>query len=208
MTRVLILYYSSWGHIRALAQAEAEGARSVPGTIVDIRRVPELVPDAVRQAEGYDDDPTPVATPADLAGYDAIIIGTPARFGLMAGQMKTFFDRLGGLWTRNALVGKVGAVFISTGTQHGGHEAALLSTQISLMHLGMVVVGLPYSYEGQSSVADIIGGSPYGAGTVAGGEGERVPGETDLAGARYQGAHVAQIAAALTQADQAGRQAA
>lgn len=208
MTRVLILYYSSWGHVRALAEAEAEGARSVPGTVVDIRRVPELVPDAVRRAEGYYDDPTPVANPADLAGYDAIIFGTPARFGLMAGQMKTFFDRLGGLWTRHALVGKVGAVFTSTGTQHGGHEAALLSTQISLMHLGMIVVGLPYSFEGQSSGEAIIGGSPYGAGTVAGGEGERVPGEIDLAGTRFQGAHVARIAAALAQADQARRQAA
>lgn len=208
MTRLLILNYSSWGHVRALAQTEAEGARGVPGTIVDIRRVPELVPDAVRQAEGYDDDPTPLAKPVDLAGYDAIIIGTPARFGLMAGQMKTFFDRLGGLWTRHALVGKVGAVFTSTGTQHGGHEAALLSTQISLMHLGMIVVGLPYRFEGQSSVTDIIGGSPYGAGAVAGGEGERVPGEIDLAGARFQGAHVARIDAALAQADQAGRQAA
>ncbi|MCZ4260095.1 NAD(P)H:quinone oxidoreductase [Limimaricola sp. G21655-S1] len=197
----MILYYSSWGHVRALAQAEAEGARSLPGTVVDIRRVPELVPDAVRRAEGYDDDPTPVANPADLEGYDAIIFGTPARFGLMAGQMKAFFDRLGGLWSRNALVGKVGAVFTASGTQHGGHEAALLSTQIPLMHLGMVVIGLPYSFEGQSSGGAIIGGAPYGAGTVAGGEGERVPGEIDFAGARFQGAHVARVARQLAMAD-------
>lgn len=208
MTRVLILYYSSWGHVRALAEAEAEGARSVPGTVVDIRRVPELVPEGVRQAEGYDEDPTPVAKPADLAAYDAIIFGTPARFGLMAGQMKTFLDRLGGLWSRNALVGKVGAVFASSGTQHGGHEAALLSTQISLMHLGMVVVGLPYSFEGQAATDAIIGGSPYGAGTVAGGDGEFMPGETDLAGARYQGAHVARIAQKLSMAGEAELQAA
>ncbi|MGX9857553.1 NAD(P)H:quinone oxidoreductase (plasmid) [Limimaricola variabilis] len=201
MTRVLILYYSSWGHVRALAEAEAEGARSLPGTIVDVRRVPELVPDAVRQAEGYDEDPTPVAKPTDLEGYDAIIVGTPARFGLMAGQMKTFFDRLGGLWSQHALVSKVGAVFTSSGTQHGGHEAALLSTQISLLHLGMVVVGLPYSFGGQSSGEAIIGGAPYGAGTVAGGEGERLPGEIDFAGARYQGAHVARVARQLAMAD-------
>lgn len=201
MTRVLILYYSSWGHVRALAEAEAEGARSVPGTIVDIRRVPELVPAGVRRSEGYDEDPTPVAKPADLERYDAIIFGTPARFGLMAGQMKTFFDRLGGLWSRHALVGKVGAVFTSSGTQHGGHEAALLSTQIPLMHLGMVVVGLPYSFEGQSSNETIIGGAPYGAGTVAGDEGERVPGEIDLTGARSHGAHVARVARQLAMAD-------
>lgn len=208
MTRVLILYYSSWGHVRALAEAEAEGARSVPGTVVDVRRVPELVPDGVRQAEGYDDDPTPLAKPADLAAYDAIIFGTPARFGLMAGQMKAFFDRLGGLWSRNALVGKVGAVFASSGTQHGGHEAALLSTQISLMHLGMVVVGLPYSFEGQAATDAIIGGSPYGAGTVAGGDGEFMPVESDLAGARYQGARVARIAQKLSMAGEAELQAA
>ncbi len=208
MTRILILYYSSWGHVRALAAAEAEGARSVPGTVVDIRRVPELVPDAIRRAEGYDEDPTPVAKPADLEGYDAIIFGTPARFGLMAGQMKSFFDRLGGLWSRNAFVGKAGAVFASSGTQHGGHEAALLSTQIALMHLGMVVVGLPYSFEGQSSSDGIIGGAPYGAGTVAGSEGERVPTETDLAGARYQGAHVARLAQKMSQAEETDQQAA
>lgn len=208
MTKVLVLYYSSWGHVRALAEAEAEGARSVPGTIVDIRRVPESVPEEVRKAEGYDTDPTPVARPADLEAYDAIIVGTPARFGLMAGQMKSFFDRLGGLWTRNALVGKVGAVFTATGTQHGGHEAAMISTQIAMMHLGMMVVGLPYSYAGQSNTEGIIGGAPYGAGTVAGGEGELLPTEIDLEGARFQGAHVARIAKQLAQSSNSTLQAA
>lgn len=130
MTRILVLYYSSYGHVRALAQAEAEGARSVPGTHVDIRRVPETVSQEIRQKAGFASDDTPIADPADLEAYDAIIFGTPTRFGMMAGQMKTFLDQAGGLWARNALVGKLAAVFASTGSQHGGHEATLLSTQI------------------------------------------------------------------------------
>jgi len=200
MPRILVLYYSSYGHVRTLAQAEAEGARSVPGAQVDIRRVPETVPEAVRQSAGYAADDTPVASPADMADYDAIIFGTPTRFGMMAAQMKQFFDLAGGLWAQNALVGKVGAVFASTGSQHGGHEATLLTTQVPLQHFGMTVVGLPYSFAGQTSRDGIIGGAPYGAGTIAGADGALAPTETDLAGARFQGAHVARIAAALAAA--------
>ena len=197
MPRILVLYYSSYGHVRALARAEAEGARSVPGAQVDIRRVPETVPEAVRRSAGYVADDTPVAAPADLADYDAIIFGTPTRFGMMAAQMKQFFDMAGGLWAQNALVGQVGAVFASTGSQHGGHEATLLTTQIPLQHFGMTVVGLPYSFLGQTARDGIIGGAPYGAGTIAGADGALAPTETDLEGARFQGAHVARIAAAL-----------
>ncbi|MCO6409772.1 NAD(P)H:quinone oxidoreductase [Hoeflea alexandrii] len=201
MTRILVLYYSSYGHVRALAEAEAEGALSVAGTLVDIRRIPETVPEPVRRAAGYVDDDTPVAAPADLAAYDGIIFGTPTRFGMMAGQMKQFLDQAGGLWAKNALVGKVAAVFASTGSQHGGHEATLLSTHIPLMHFGMLIAGLPYTFAGQTSGEGIIGGAPYGAGTIAGADGSRAPTETDLAGARFQGAHVARIAARLAGAD-------
>ncbi|MBU2485744.1 MAG: NAD(P)H:quinone oxidoreductase [Alphaproteobacteria bacterium] len=201
MTRILVLYYSSYGHVRALAEAEAEGALSVAGTSVDIRRIPETVPEPVRRAAGYVDDDTPVATPADLAAYDGIIFGTPTRFGMMAGQMKQFLDQAGGLWAQNALVGKVAAVFASTGSQHGGHEATLLSTQIPLMHFGMLIAGLPYTFAGQTSGESIIGGAPYGAGTIAGADGSLQPTATDLAGARFQGAHVARIAARLAGAD-------
>jgi len=197
MTRVLVLYYSSYGHIRALAQAEAEGARSVPGTFVDLRRVPNTLPEEIRQKAGIAEDDTPVAMPADLAAYDAVIIGTPGLFGMMSGQMKSFLDQAGGLWARNALVGKVGAVFVSTGTQHGGHEAALLSAQVPLQHFGMLIAGMPYTFADQTTAEEIIGGAPYGAGTIAGADGSRAPTATDLAGARFQGAHVARIAARL-----------
>ncbi|RYH12396.1 NAD(P)H:quinone oxidoreductase [Tropicimonas sp. IMCC6043] len=197
MPRILVLYYSSYGHVRDLAQAEAEGARSVPGATVDIRRVPETVPEPVRRSAGYVEDSTPEAAPGDLADYDAIIFGTPTRFGMMAGQMKQFLDQAGGLWAQNALVGKVAAVFASTGSQHGGHEATLLSTQIPLQHFGMLIAGLPYSFAGQTTRDGIIGGAPYGAGTIAGADGALRPTETDLAGARFQGAHVARIAARL-----------
>ncbi|MGC9370505.1 MAG: NAD(P)H:quinone oxidoreductase [Paracoccaceae bacterium] len=202
MTRILVLYYSSYGHVRALAEAEAEGARSVPGTTVDIRRVPETVPEAVRESAGYVADDTPEASPADLANYDGILFGTPTRFGMMAGQMKQFLDQAGGLWAQNALVGKVAGVFASTGSQHGGHEATLLSAQIPLQHFGMLIAGLPYTFAGQTSADGIIGGAPYGAGTIAGADGSLSPTETDLAGARFQGAHVAQIAARLAATDQ------
>lgn len=197
MSRILVLYYSSYGHVRDLAQAEADGARSVPGTVVDLRRVPETVPEPIRRNAGYVDDDTPEAAPGDLADYDAIIFGTPTRFGMMAGQMKQFLDQAGGLWAQNALVGKVAAVFTSTGSQHGGHEATLLSTQIPLQHFGMLIAGLPYTFAGQTSRDGIIGGAPYGAGTIAGADGALQPTETDLAGARFQGAHVARIAARL-----------
>lgn len=197
MTRILILYYSSYGHVRALAQAEAEGARGVPGTHVDLRRVPETVPAEIQQTAGFSLDNTPVATPADLEAYDAIIFGTPTLFGMMAGQMKSFLDQAGGLWARNALVGKVAAVFTSTGSQHGGHEATLLSTQIPLQHFGMLIAGMPYSFAGQTTAEGIVGGAPYGAGTIAGVDGSRTPTETDLSGARFQGAYVARIATRL-----------
>lgn len=197
MTRVLVLYYSSYGHIRQMAEAEADGARSVPGVTVDMRRVPETVPQAVRESAGYVPDDTAEAAVADLPTYDAIILGTPTRFGNMAAQMKQFLDQAGGLWAQNALIGKVGAVFTSTGSQHGGHEAAILSTQVPLMHFGMLVVGLPYSFAGQTRMDQVVGGSPYGAGTIAGGDGSRQPSQTELDGARFQGRHVALIAARL-----------
>lgn len=200
MTRILVLYYSSYGHVRALAQAEAEGARGVAGTQVDLRRVPETVPDDIRARAGFLADDTPVATPADLERYDAIILGTPTLFGMMAGQMKSFLDQAGGLWARNALVGKVAAVFASTGSQHGGHEATLLTTQVPLQHFGMLIVGMPYTFAGQKTADEIVGGAPYGAGTIAGADGSRLPNATELAGARFQGAHVAGIAARLAAA--------
>ncbi|SNT27180.1 NAD(P)H:quinone oxidoreductase [Tropicimonas sediminicola] len=197
MPRILVLYYSSYGHVRDMALAAAEGARSVPGARVDIRRIPETVPEAVRRSAGYIADDTPEAAPADLADYDGLLLGTPTRFGMMAGQVKQFLDQAGGLWARNALVGKVAGVFASTGSQHGGHEATLLSTQIPLQHFGMLIAGLPYSFAGQTSRDGIIGGAPYGAGTIAGADGALRPTETDLAGARFQGAHVAELAARL-----------
>ena len=197
MTRVLVLYYSSYGHIRSLAEAEAEGARSLPGVQADLRRVPETVPAAVRQAAGQVADDTPEARVEELPDYDAIILGTPTRFGNMAAQMKQFIDQAGGLWATNALVGKVGAVFTSTGSQHGGHEAAASVIQVPLLHFGMLIAGLPYTFAGQTRHDEIVGGSPYGAGTVAGGDGSRQPSETELAGARFQGRHVAEIAAHL-----------
>lgn len=197
MTRILVLYYSSYGHVRALAEAEAEGARSVAGTYVELRRVPETVPEDIRQKAGFADDGTPVASPADLEHYDAIIFGTPTLFGMMAGQMKSFLDQAGSLWARNALVGKVAAVFASTGSQHGGHEATLLTTQVPLQHFGMLIVGMPYTYVGQTTADEIVGGAPYGAGTIAGADGSRSPTEKDLSGARFQGKHVARIAVRL-----------
>lgn len=198
MTRILVLYYSSYGHVRTLANAVAEGAARVKGISVDIRRIPETVPDAVRRSAGFIDDTTPEAQPVELAEYEGIVFGTPTRFGLMAGQMKQFLDQAGGLWARNALVGKVGAVFASTGSQHGGHEATLLSTQIVLQHFGMLVTGLPYSFAGQTAADRIIGGAPYGAGTIAGSDGSLRPNEVELEGARFLGVHVADIAARLT----------
>lgn len=198
MTQVLVVYYSSWGHVEAMAQAIAEGVRSVDGVAVDIKRVAELVPEAVAKASHYKlDQAAPIAEPEDLANYDAIIFGTPTRFGNMAAQMRNFLDRTGGLWAKGALIGKVGSVFAVTGTQHGGQESTLLSFHTTLLHQGMVIVGLPYSFAGQTTVSEVSGGSPYGATAIAGGDGSRAVSENELAGARFQGAHVAQIAAAL-----------
>ena len=198
MTKVLVLYYSSYGHIEAMAAAVAEGAASVPGTEVTVKRVPELVSDEVAKGAGMKlDQQAPIATPDELAGYDAIIFGTPTRFGNMAAQMRNFLDQTGGLWFQKALVGKVGSVFVSTASQHGGQETTITSFHTTLLHHGMVIVGLPYTFAGNSEMGEISGGTPYGASTLAGNDGSRMPSDNELAGARFQGAHVAQIAAKL-----------
>jgi NAD(P)H dehydrogenase (quinone) len=198
MARVLILYHSTYGHIEAMAQAEADGARSVEGTQVDVRRVPELVPEEVARNAGYKlDQPASVATIEDLAQYDAIIVGCGTRFGRMASQMANFLDQAGGLWARGALNGKVGAAFTSTATQHGGQETTLFSILTNLLHFGMVTVGLPYSFAGQMTLDEITGGAPYGATTITGGQGQRMPSENELEGARFQGRLVAETAAKL-----------
>ncbi|GMV48211.1 MAG: NAD(P)H:quinone oxidoreductase type IV [Pseudomonadota bacterium] len=197
MAKVLVLYYSSYGHIETMAEAVADGARSA-GAAVDIKRVPELVPEEVARAAHFKlDQAAPVARIDDLANYDAVVFGVPTRFGNMAAQMKNFLDQAGPLWAKNALVGKVGAVFSSSGTQHGGQESTILTTHVVLMHLGMVIVGLPYAWQGQRRSDEITGGSPYGASTIAGGDGSRRPSANELEGARWQGAHVARIAAKL-----------
>lgn len=200
MTRVLVLYYSSWGHVEAMADAVAEGARSVPGVHVDLKRVPELVPDAVARAAHYKlEQAAPLARPDELADYDAIVFGTPTRFGNMAAQMRNFLDQTGGLWAQGRLVGKVGSVFAVTGTQHGGQETTITSFHTTLFHHGMVVVGLPYSFEGLVKMDEITGGTPYGATALAGGDGSRPASANELAGARFQGRHVALVARDLVQ---------
>ena len=197
MTKVLVLYYSSYGHIEKMSEAVAEGVREA-GAEATIKRVPELVPEEVAQKMHFKlDQAAPIATVNELADYDAIIIGVPTRFGNMSAQMKNFLDQTGGLWLSGKLIGKVGSVFTSTATQHGGQESTILSTHTVLLHQGMVIVGLPYSFQGQMGVNEITGGSPYGASTIAGGDGSRQPSENELAGARFQGRHVAQIAARL-----------
>ena len=197
MTKVLVLYYSSYGHIEKMAGAVAEGVREAGAEAV-VKRVPELVPEEVARKSGFKlDQAAPIAAVDELEGYDAIIIGTPTRFGNMTAQMKNFLDQTGGLWAQGKLIGKVGAVFTSSATQHGGQESTILATQIVLLHQGMVIVGLPYSFQGQMGVSEITGGSPYGASTIAAGDGSRQPTDNELAGARYQGRHVAQIAAKL-----------
>ncbi|MCB1526743.1 MAG: NAD(P)H:quinone oxidoreductase [Hyphomicrobiaceae bacterium] len=197
MSKVLVLYYSSYGHIETMAQAVAEGVREA-GSEAVIKRVPELVPEEVAKKSGFKlDQAAPVATVSELPEYDAIVLGIPTRFGNMPAQMKNFLDQTGGLWFEGKLIGKVGSVFTSTATQHGGQESTILSTHTVLLHHGMVIVGLPYSYQGQMGVKEIVGGSPYGASTIADGDGSRQPSENDLAGARYQGHHVAQIASKL-----------
>ncbi len=198
MTKVLVLYYSSYGHIEAMAAAVAEGAASVPGTEVTVKRVPELVPETVAAASGMKvDQRAPIATPDELADYDAIVFGTPTRFGNMAAQMRNFLDQTGGLWFTKALVGKVGSVFVSTASQHGGQETTITSFHTTLLHHGMVIVGLPYTFAGNSEMGEISGGTPYGASTLAGNDGSRMPSDNELDGARFQGAHVAKIAAKL-----------
>ncbi len=197
MAKVLVLYYSSYGHIEQMAEAVAAGAREA-GAEVTVKRVPETVPEEVAKKSGFKlDQKAPVATPDELADYDAVIFGTPTRFGNMAGQMKNFLDQLGGLWMKGALVGKAAGVFTSSATQHGGQESTILSTHTVLLHLGFVLVGLPYAFQGQMGVSEVMGNSPYGASTIAGGDGSRQPTKVELDGARWQGAHVARIAAKL-----------
>jgi NAD(P)H dehydrogenase (quinone) len=197
MTKVLVLYYSSYGHIEKMAQAVAEGVREAGADVV-IKRVPELVPEEIARKSGYKlDQAAPIAGVNELANYDAVIFGTGTRFGNMTSQMKNFLDQAGSLWAQGKLVGKVGSVFTSSGTQHGGQESTILTFHPVLLHLGMVIVGLPYSFQGQTGVDEVKGGSPYGASTIAGGDGSRQPSQVELDGARYQGRHVAQIAAKL-----------
>ena len=197
MAKVLVLYYSTYGHIETMAQAVTEGARN-GGAQADIKRVPETVPDDVARSAHFKlDQAAPIATIADLEHYDAIIVGTGTRFGRISSQMASFLDQAGPLWMRGALNGKVGAAFASTGTQHGGQEVTLFSLITNLLHFGMIIVGLPYSHQGMMSATEIVGGAPYGATTVAGGDGSRQPTEIDLAGARHQGMLVAKTAAKI-----------
>ena len=198
MAKVLVLYYSMYGHIETMAQAIAKGAREVAGTQVDVKRVPETMPEeAFRAAGGKANQAAAVAQPAELANYDAIVFGTPTRFGNMTGQMRTFLDQTGALWRQGALVGKGGSVFTSSATQHGGQESTILTFIPTLLHQGMVVVGLPYAEQRQMGLDEIKGGSPYGASTIAGGQGERQPSEQELGMAAFQGKHVATIAKKL-----------
>ena len=197
MAKVLVLYYSTWGHIEQMAYAAAEGAREAGAEVV-VKRVPELVPSHIAEQAHYKlDQPASVATVEELPEYDAIIFGTPTRFGNMTAQMKNFLDQTGALWAQGKLVGKVGSVFTASATQHGGQESTLLTFHAVLLHHGMVVVGLPYAFAGQMGVTEVMGNSPYGASTIAGGDGSRQPSEVELAGARYQGRHVAEIATKL-----------
>ncbi len=194
MSKVLVLYYSTYGHIETMAQAVAEGARAT-GAQVDVKRVPETVPAEIAQSAHFKlDQAAPVATVAELEAYDASIVGAPTRFGRMPSQLAAFLDQAGGLWARGALNGKVGGAFTSTATQHGGQEVTLFSIITNLMHFGMVIVGLPYSFQGQMTLDEIVGGSPYGATTIAGGQGQRQPSAIELDGARYQGRLIAETA--------------
>lgn len=197
MTKVLVLYYSSYGHIETMASAVAEGARA-GGATVDVKRVPETVPEDIAKGAYFKlVQAAPVAIIAELADYDAIIIGAPTRFGRMPSQLAAFLDQAGGLWATGALNGKVGGAFTSSASQHGGNEATLFSIITNLLHFGMTIIGLPYSHQGQMRIDEIVGGSPYGATTIAGGKGERQPSETELEGARHQGELIARAAAKL-----------
>ena len=195
MTKVLVLYYSAYGHIETMAEAVAEGVRSVKGTEVAIRRVPELMSeDSARKAGAKLDQAAPIATVDELPKYDAIIFGTPTRFGNMCAQMRNFLDQTGRLWQKGSLVGKVGSVFTSTATQHGGQETTITSFHTTLLHHGMIIVGVPYTCPQIGIMTEITGGSPYGASCLAGSDGSRKPSENELKIARFQGAHVAEVA--------------
>jgi len=197
MAKMLVLYYSTWGHVETMAQAVAEGARAA-GADVTIKRVPETMPpDVAASIHAKTDQAAPIAEPGELADYDAIVFGTPTRFGNMCGQMRNFLDQTGALWAKGALVGKVGSVFVSTASQHGGQETTITSFHTTLFHHGMVVVGVPYSAPGLTNMTEISGGTPYGASTLANGDGSRQPSDNELAIARVQGRHVAEIAAKL-----------
>ena len=196
MTKLLVLYYSSYGHMEQMAYAAAEGAREVAGVEATVKRVPELVPEEVAKASHFKlDQEAPIASPEELAEYDAIIVGSGTRFGTVTSQMRNFWDQTGGLWFAGKLVGKLGSVFTSSATQHGGQESTIIGFLPTLMHHGMVTVGLPYAFQGQMGLDEITGGSPYGASTITGSDGSRQPSANELEGARYQGRHTAQIAA-------------
>lgn len=198
MTKVLVLYYSMYGHTEILARSVAEGARSIEGVEVSIKRVPELIPEEVARKAGVKlDQDAPIATVDELPGYDAIIFGTPTRFGNMCAQMRNFLDQTGGLWMKGSLIGKVASVFTSTATQHGGHETTITSFHTTLLHHGMIIMGVPYSCQEIMNMSEITGGSPYGAGTLAGGDGSRQPTENELKIALFQGTHVAKVASKL-----------
>jgi NAD(P)H dehydrogenase (quinone) len=199
LMKVLVVYYSTYGHVHKMAEAIVEGVKQVDGAEAVMRRVPETLPDEVLEKMGAVDaqqafSHVPVCTVDELASADAVIFGTPTRFGNMCGQMRQFLDATGQLWAQGALVGKVGSVFTSSATQHGGQESTILSFHISLLHHGFVIVGLPYAFQGQMRIDEVTGGSPYGASTIAGGSGERMPSENELEAARFQGRHVAGIA--------------
>lgn len=198
MPKILVLYHSTYGHIERMAEAVAEGARQVEGAVVDIKRVPETVPEDLARSSGYKmDQAAPVAAVSDLAGYDAIILGAGTRFGTAAAQMRAFLDQTGGLWAQGTLLGKVGGAFTASATQHGGQETTFAGLHNYFLHHGMVVAGLPYAFAGQMRLDEITGGSPYGASTITASDGSRMPSETELDGARYQGRHIAQIAKKL-----------
>lgn len=198
MPRILVLYHSTYGHVEAMAEAVADGARSVEGAEVDIRRVPELVPEELAKKSGYKlDQAAPIAKVDELGDYDAIIIGAGTRYGTAASQMRNFLDQTGGLWMKGGLVGKVGSAFTSTASQHGGQETTLIGLIQTLLHHGMLVAGLPYAWQGQLRIDEVTGGSPYGATTITGGDGSRMPSENELEGARWQGRYVAETAARL-----------
>jgi NAD(P)H dehydrogenase (quinone) len=197
MAKMLVLYYSSWGHVEQMARAAERGGRE-GGATVTVKRVPELVPLEVAQQAGYKlDQDAPIADPLELADYDAVMIGAPTRYGVMCSQMRNFLDQTGALWAKGATIGKVGSAFTSTATQHGGQETTLISCYVTLLHLGFVIVGLPYSWVGQSRHDEMTGGSPYGATTISKSDGSRQPSENELEGARFQGRHVAEIAAKM-----------